>query len=459
VYSRLRGEVPGAALEAYRRAGASVLELMEHAEHRRLQCRIEGHDPWTMPAAVSAEILCAWNAFVLHTLGAALLDADEQHHPGTRGYLPPAVAAEAMACFHGAEAWACRVRQARANPGFRVDAPLPAELPRPQVEPGTSAAHFQGLLRALHVVHGHAAAALGFVPERPAGVQAHTDAGRIRERYAAAEAQAHFAEGLWSTHAPAGVRARAEVQVRAALGEFLRVGQLIADPHLVSGPAAAPRAAPPEAAAGPGPITSYALIAAAANPLLHMDHRVRALNRVLRAPVDLDALAELYVRLDARELRVRILAALEGRPEVEAVEMLARVARGDDPALRDVARHSLTLSEHPHAVTVREGIRRAGRQAEWEQPFLEVADWRRGLEERKRTLEAALRTNPPASELLRLFQAVNELPLRGILLFELQRRTDPEARGVLWYIARYTPEWAVRQFAAELHGAADRPRE
>lgn len=459
VYSHLRGEVSGASMEAYRRAGASVLELMEQAEHRRLQCRIEGHDPWTMPAAARAEILCAWNAFVLHTLGAALLDADEQHHPGTRGYLPPAVAAEAMACFRGAEAWASRARQARASPGFRVDAPLPAELPRPRVEPGTSAAHFQGLLRALHVVHGYAASALGFVPEHPAGAQAHADAGRIRERYAAAEAQAHFAEALWSTRAPADVRARAEVQVRRALGEFHRVGQCVADPHLVSGapPAPRPLAALREAAAESGRVTGYALIAAAADPLLPMDRRVHALDRVLRAPVDLDALAELYVRLDARELRVRILAALEVRPEPGAVEMLAHVARGDDPALREVARRSLSRSQHPHAQAMRDELRHDARHTEWEQVFLEVSDWRRDLEERKRTLAAAFRTRPPASELMRLFQKLTELPLRGMLLFELQRRTDPEARQVLWHIATYTPEWAVREFARELYDAAHPP--
>ena len=72
----LQGEVPAEELEAFRRASATVYELLERMEHRRLECGIDGLDPWTVPPATRTAFLCAWNAFVLQTLGDELLEAD-----------------------------------------------------------------------------------------------------------------------------------------------------------------------------------------------------------------------------------------------------------------------------------------------------------------------------------------------------------------------------------------------
>ena len=44
IVARLRGEVPAAALEAYRHASLPVLELFEQVERRRLETAIKGHD-------------------------------------------------------------------------------------------------------------------------------------------------------------------------------------------------------------------------------------------------------------------------------------------------------------------------------------------------------------------------------------------------------------------------------
>ncbi|HYR08109.1 MAG TPA: hypothetical protein VEQ60_10080, partial [Longimicrobium sp.] len=65
--AKLQGEVPAAELEAFRRASAPVMELLEQVERRRLECRIDGLDPWAVPPATRAAFLCAWNAFVLQT--------------------------------------------------------------------------------------------------------------------------------------------------------------------------------------------------------------------------------------------------------------------------------------------------------------------------------------------------------------------------------------------------------
>lgn len=125
----LQGEVPAEELEAFRRASATVYELLERMEHRRLECGIDGLDPWTVPPATRTAFLCAWNAFVLQTLGDELLEADYRAEPRTPGYVPPATAEQVLRLYEPVEGWVNRAWQAEANPDYVLDVDVPAPLP------------------------------------------------------------------------------------------------------------------------------------------------------------------------------------------------------------------------------------------------------------------------------------------------------------------------------------------
>lgn len=128
-FAKVQGEVPAAELDAFRRASAPVFELLEQVERRRLECSIDGLDPWTIPPATRAAFLCAWNAFVLQTLGDEFLDADYRAEPRTPHFVPPVTAEQVLRFYEQVEGWVNRAWQAQANPDFRLDVPVPAPLP------------------------------------------------------------------------------------------------------------------------------------------------------------------------------------------------------------------------------------------------------------------------------------------------------------------------------------------
>src|SRR6201994_2317511 len=66
------------------------------------------------------ELLAAWNAFVLQTLGETLLDADYATKPGTVGFVPPVTFNQVSAWLSAVEGWVSRARQARVNPDYDI---------------------------------------------------------------------------------------------------------------------------------------------------------------------------------------------------------------------------------------------------------------------------------------------------------------------------------------------------
>ncbi len=256
VFARFQREVPGATLEAYRRASLPVFELMDRAEARREACIADGMDPWTLPPATRAEILCAWNAFVLQTVGNDILDADYAQDPDTAGYVPRVTEAQLMSFFGQVEGWMDRAHQAQANPDYRLDVEVPADLPPwSGVEPSPPS-HLRGLLKAMDAVSEHAAAAMRFLPETaPAGPEQaarQTQIHRIRQLYASAQSKARYAAEMHGAEPSPDVRGRVEPYVREAIERFYELGQLIADPALArGGPSAAPIPRPAERPANP----------------------------------------------------------------------------------------------------------------------------------------------------------------------------------------------------------------
>ena len=246
----LQGEVPAAELEAFRRASGPVLELLEQVERRRLECRIDGLDPWTVPPATRAVFLCAWNAFVLQTLGDEYLDADYRAEPRTPHFVPPVTAEQVLRFYEPVEAWVNRALQAQANPEYRLDVDVPAALPALQVEP-LPPAHLDALLHAMRSVRDHAAAALEFLPATPPEERTkQMQLNRIRQLYASAQARARYAEEMCGTDPVPEVRERAGEHARAAIAQLYLLGQLVCDPGLAvdDRPAPAPPRQPTAAA-------------------------------------------------------------------------------------------------------------------------------------------------------------------------------------------------------------------
>jgi hypothetical protein len=80
----LRGERNASDLEALQTAGVGIYQELGRAEQERAQLVATERDLWTAPPSLGAHLLATWNAFVLQSLAAGLLDAD----PGTVGYVP-----------------------------------------------------------------------------------------------------------------------------------------------------------------------------------------------------------------------------------------------------------------------------------------------------------------------------------------------------------------------------------
>lgn len=230
----LQGEVPAAELEAFRRAGPSVLELLDHVEHLRLACRIEGQDPWTVPPATRTAFLCAWNAFVLQTLADELLEADYRSEPRTPHFVPPLTFGQAMRFYDQVEGWVNRASQAEANPGYRLDIRTPAELPAwGSID---SPAQLDGLLRAIRLVGDRADAAMAFLAEAtPDDLRTRTQLDYIRQLYASARTRSRYAEDLCGADAVPEVHGRAVQHVTSAIEQLYLLGQLIADPEQAAG--------------------------------------------------------------------------------------------------------------------------------------------------------------------------------------------------------------------------------
>jgi hypothetical protein len=231
----MQGEMPATTLEAYRRASLPVFDLMDRVEARRLECATEGLDPWSVPPATRAAFLCAWNAFVLQTLANDILDADYASEPATTGFVPPVTAHQVLAFYSQVEGWLNRGKQAIANPDYRLDVHVPAELPAwKEMEPYPTT-HIRGVLHAMRSVADHAAAAMTFLPDQaPSGAGKQAQLNRIRQLYASAESKARYAMAMQGITPGRALATRLEPYAQDAIELFYELGQLIADPTLAT---------------------------------------------------------------------------------------------------------------------------------------------------------------------------------------------------------------------------------
>ncbi|MBI2755363.1 MAG: hypothetical protein HYX52_01500 [Chloroflexi bacterium] len=233
IAAALEGEVSADTLEAYQRAGMGVYKQLDEAEARRLECKIEGQDPWSVAANTQAELLCTWNAFVLQTLGDQFLEADYRANPATRGFVPPVTAEQALAFYGEVESWLNRASQAHSNPGFRLTMPLPADLPRwVEVEP-CPPAHLEATLEAARAARLHAEAALVVFQEDGLPAEHQPAAQKLRQLAAEAGAKLAYGERLWASNPPRTLHQQIEEHAHRAVERYYHLGQLLAAPILL----------------------------------------------------------------------------------------------------------------------------------------------------------------------------------------------------------------------------------
>lgn len=229
----VQGEVAADTLEAYRRAGQAVYDLLRQVEERRLALKIQSLNPWTVDPATQAQFLCAWNAFVLQTLGDRFLEADYEANPATAGYVPPITAEQALAFYTQVESWLNRAYQAGINPDYRLDASLPANLPAWGENEACPNTHLDGTIAATRLLRTHAEGAIAVFESEALPADKQAVVNQIHQLLARATSEAEYAEQLWAPNLPQEVHEKVEQHAKSALEQYYHLGQILAMPQLL----------------------------------------------------------------------------------------------------------------------------------------------------------------------------------------------------------------------------------
>jgi hypothetical protein len=230
----VKGEVTTETLEAYRRAGSVVYELLVEVETRRTQASAQGGHPWSFDPALRAQLLCTWNAFVLQLLGDQFLDADFTHDPLTRGFVPAVTAQQTQAVYAEVEQWLTMARQAAINPNYRLGTTSPATLPEWAEADPCPRPHLAAMLGALRAVREHADTAMALFESEAIPAEHQGVVERLRQLHARAGSKADYAERLNGEKVSAELHEQIEQHAQQALEDLFLLGQLLAEPALIS---------------------------------------------------------------------------------------------------------------------------------------------------------------------------------------------------------------------------------
>ena len=232
----LRGEVAADTVEAYRRAGRVVYGDLARLESLRAELLARRQSVWSAGPAVSAQLLCTWNAYVLQTVAEQLIDADYAADPRTAGYLPEVTAEQVGRLLGQVEGWVSRARQAAGNPGYRLadELALPADLPEwVRVEP-CPPTHLTAMTAAGQALREHAQLAVFDLEKADVPADRAADLGRLRQLAAAADTAFQFADRMYQPGAPPQVHEAVEEALHRALETTYHLGQLAAMPDLLA---------------------------------------------------------------------------------------------------------------------------------------------------------------------------------------------------------------------------------
>ncbi|GGM87278.1 hypothetical protein ACFFX1_05865 [Dactylosporangium sucinum] len=250
LHAAAAGERGTAALEALRTAGKAAYDELLQADRLRDEQIVAEISPWAAPPGVGSQLLAAWNAFVLQTLGEALLDADYATDHRTVGFVPPATYEHAFACLSAVAEWIDRARQARVDPGYDLAAQLdlPAQLPDWVGSPGQSDA----LVLAVSSLRGHIDLALHGLEQVTVPAEHAADLTRLKQTATQAASAADYATSLHSSGDNPSLAEVIRHNLAQAVRLWFEVGQLAAMPRLLTmRPADQAAAHPPAQAARP----------------------------------------------------------------------------------------------------------------------------------------------------------------------------------------------------------------
>jgi hypothetical protein len=236
IVAAVKGEVSTQTLEAYRRAGSTVHDLLDAAEARRLEAKTRGLSAWDIDQACQAQLLFTWNAFVLQVLADQFLDADYQHDPVTVGFVPPITAEQAQLFYNQVEGWLGMARRAESDEHFKPTMPLPAELPGWREADPCPFPHLVAMVAALKAIRSHCEAAMVVFEGGGTPDDKQKALGKIKAMLAEASSKAEYAERLMGKHVNAELHEKIEKQAQAAIEAFYQIGQIIAMPALADKP-------------------------------------------------------------------------------------------------------------------------------------------------------------------------------------------------------------------------------
>lgn len=232
IVARLDGDVPAKSFDGYRRAGASVYDLMDRVEQRRKDLTARKVGPWNADRTTQYEFAFAWNAYVLQSLGDKIIEAGSIAEPEAQGYLRPVTAHQVAAFYDQVEGWVSRANQAANNPTYKADVHLPAVLPNwVEVDP-CPRAHLRAMMSALDAIRGRAEVANAAFGAEDAPAEWRQAQGAVRQCLANANSAADYAHQLWDRDPPENLHAEIQRNAKKALDGYYALGQMLAMPDL-----------------------------------------------------------------------------------------------------------------------------------------------------------------------------------------------------------------------------------
>jgi hypothetical protein len=234
----LHGEVSGATVEAYRRAGTRAYDDVLAADKVRQDLLASGANQWSAPPSQRSQLISTWNAFALQSLGEAFIDADYGAKPATRGYLPKVTAEQAANFLGQVEHWSSCTRQAAADSDYdlltreHLPAPLP---PWVHVNP-CPPAHLDAMLSAGHAMRDRIQTAMADFEACPTPADHEKAVSAVAGIAAEADSALDYAASLYSPRAEGPVHEAMEASLRRAIEQYYRLGQILSAPQLLDRP-------------------------------------------------------------------------------------------------------------------------------------------------------------------------------------------------------------------------------
>ena len=228
----MRGEVDASMLEAFRRAGSAVYDLADEVEEKRQLLCLAGRSPWQFPMQFQTELLCAWNALVLQSIGDRLLLDDYLADPETEGLVPSATLEQAEQFYAQVGPWLVAARMTSASERYRVRRRIPAALP-PWEGSARPAGHLRVLQSMCDFLLGRLSPVVGWYRQLPVVKSSHEDTHAVmRELLAEADARSHYADQLLADPADE-LLSLADAELQRSLAELFALGQYAAMPGLL----------------------------------------------------------------------------------------------------------------------------------------------------------------------------------------------------------------------------------